>query len=766
MNPHPVAARRPLLAVAVSLALLFALASGSGRAQDRLPYRDADRPVPERVADLLGRMTLEEKVGQMTQIDLSRLMGTGEWDRGPLDEAWLEHVLGELQVGSLLSGGNAAPVPNDPAGWAAATEEAQRFALARSRLGIPLLYGVDAVHGHANVLGATVYPHNVGLAATFDPDLVRRIGRAVGEDVVATGVTWNFAPVADLGRDGRWGRFYETFGESPALAGALTAAYVEGQTGVPRLAVTLKHFIGYGQAPAGDDRAPADLSMRELRGTHLPPFVEGLRAGAQTIMINSGSVNGVPVHASRYLLTDLLRDELGFGGVALSDWADVRKLWSVHRVARDEAAAVAMAVNAGVDVVMVPHDAAGFTAALLQGVHDGAVPEARIDEAVGRVLALKFALGLFEEPFPGPGTATDVIEEDRFLARQAVLQSITLLENRGGALPLGDTRRLLVTGPGADDVALQMGGWTLGWQGVPPGGDTPPAVTVLQGLRDGAPEGVEVEGRPPGAADLFERAGAADAVVAVLGEPPYAETPGDSDDLRLPPAQEAWARELVAGLAGSDATLVLVLLAGRPIDLPPDLHAAAGAVVMAYLPGSEAGTALAEVLYGRASPSGRLPFTWPDGVGQLPLVGDAPLSEAVPEPRYELGHGLSYTRFSYAGASARRVDDEVLLQVTVANTGARAGDDVVLVWAEFPVLSILTPERRLVGFGRVTLAAGESRRVDIRIPLARLALVPGDVQAFGEAAVLMGDYRFRAGSESAEVFLPSCRVRDAQARCR
>jgi beta-glucosidase len=430
-----------------------------------LPYQDPAQSPEARAEDLLARMTLEEKVGQMTQVNVTRLMGSGEWDRGPLNEAWLEHIFAKLHVGSILSGGGAAPLPNTPRAWAEMTNELQRHALEHSRLGIPLIYGVDAVHGHNNVLGATIYPHNLGLAATWNPELAERIAFATARDVRATGIHWNFAPVADLGRDPRWGRFYETFGEDPLLAGALVAASVRGlENG--SVAATVKHFLGYGAPNAGRDRAPAFIPNRLLFELHLPPFAAGFEAGARTVMVNSGAVNGVPAHASRHLLTELLRGKLGFGGVVVSDWSDIHKLVTVHGVARDFAHAVEMSIGAGVDMYMVPYDAQTFTATLLELVRAGRVSEARIDEAAGRILTLKFALGLFEQPYVDAAEAERIIvEQDRALAYEAAVQSITLLEN-DGVLPLGEgARRILVTGPSADSVANQMGGWTIGWQG-------------------------------------------------------------------------------------------------------------------------------------------------------------------------------------------------------------------------------------------------------------------------------------------------------------
>ena len=533
-------------------------------------YLDPAQSVEARVADLLSRMTLEEKVGQMTQIDVTRLMGSGEWDRGPLNEEWLQRVLVDNHVGSLLSGGGAAPVPNTPRAWAEMTNALQRYALENARLPIPLLYGVDAVHGHNNVLGATIYPHNLGLAATFDPELVEAISEQVADDLLATGTPWTFAPVADVGRDARWGRFYETFGEDPVLAAELVAASVRGFQASGKVAATVKHFGGYSQALVGFDRSPAFLDTRTLRTVHFPAARAGLAAGADTVMANSGSVNGVPVHASPYLLTDVLRTEFGFAGVTVSDWNDIDKLVTVHRVAADFKDAVAMSINAGVDMYMVPHDADTFTRTLVGLVAAGTVSEARVDEAVGRILALKFELGLFEQPYVDADAADGVvIEQDRALARRAAAESLTLLEN--GPLPFDDTiKNILVVGDSADSLKNQTGGWTLGWQGVGDSGETPPGTTLLQALRAEAPAGVTVEymaDTRDGAA-LTTAAAAADIVVAVIGEPPYAEGEGDSATLEVPDA----GLELLRTVVQTDTPVVVVIMAGRPLILPEDVQ--------------------------------------------------------------------------------------------------------------------------------------------------------------------------------------------------
>lgn len=730
--------------------MLLALVSW-GVATQPLPYQDPARSPEARAEDLLARMTLEEKIGQMTQVNVTRLMGTGEWDRGPLNEAWLEQVFAELQVGSVLSGGGAAPVPNTPRAWAEMTNALQRYALEHSRLGIPLIYGIDAVHGHNNVLGATIYPHNLGLAASWNPELAERVAQATARDVRATGIHWNFAPVADVGRDLRWGRFYETFGEDTLLVSEFVAASVQGyQAG--KVAATAKHFVGYGAPQAGLDRAPALVPMRTLRELHLPPFVTAVDVGARTVMVNSGAVNGVPVHASRYLLSDILRDELGFEGVVVSDWHDIDRLVSVHRSARDFAHAVEMSINAGVDMYMVPHDPQTFTETLLELVRDGRVSEARIDEAVTRILLLKFELGLFEEPHVEADRADEIlIEQDRSLAREAAVRSLTLLEN-DGTLPFETPARILVAGPSAHDIPAQMGGWTIGWQGVESARETPPAVTILEGIRDKAPAKSEVHylARWQDAGALAEAARDVDVAVLVLGEGPYAEMQGDTDTAALPERQKRLVREV----ARTGTPTVVILVSGRPLMLPEDMQASVAALLMAYLPGSEAGTAVADVLFGEHNPSGRLPFTWPRRIGQLPLTYDAPPAETRPEPLYPFGHGLSYTDYVVRNVNANLQGDHVLVTLEVANEGTRAGTETVQVYAQRPPAEVLTPARQLVAFTQVTLEPGEVQPVTLDVPLERLSVFVADVSGEGAWRTLPGEYLFEVGDQEVPVTLP------------
>lgn len=680
------------------------LLSGGALAQTA-PYLNPALSVEVRTKDLLGRMTLEEKVGQLTQINVQRLMGKDEWDRGPLNPEWMKKILAEQHVGSLLSGGGAAPVPNTPEAWVRMTNDLQRYAIQNSRLKIPILYGIDAVHGHNNVIGATMFPHNIGLGATFDPDLSRRIGEVTARALRATGITWNFAPDADMGREPRWGRFYETWGEDPLLASRMVAASVRGQQGdnlgPNSVAATLKHFVGYGSPVGGKDRADARITDSELQNVQLPPFRAGLAAGALTVMVNSGSVNGVPAHASRALLTDVLRRDLGFTGVAVSDWEDIKRLQTVHKVAPTYLDAVRQALNAGVDVSMVPHDAEGFTAAVLDLVKAGEVSRARIDEAAGRVLALKFRMGLFEKPYAEPSGAAAAVAAGQDLALRAARQSITLLASDGKTLPLGKTvKNVLLVGERARDPRSQLGGWTIGWQGLPANEDTR-AVTLLDGMKGVLPGGT----RLAYSADVPARPDA-DVLVVALGEPPHAEGEADNPKLTLPAADLALLQSAVA----TGKPVVAVLFVARPLILPENLRTRLAGLVMAYLPGSEGGRAVADVLYGNTNPSGRLPFTWPKTLAQVPVTYDAPPNAGA--PLYPFGHGLSYTTFTYG--NLRAAGGKITVQVT--NTGKVAGAHTVLAFSR--PAGAKTPAK-LAAFGRVVLKAGETRAVTLdAAPLA------------------------------------------------
>lgn len=556
-----------------------------------LPYRDASLPVADRVEDLLARMGLADKVGQMTQAERATV--------SPADVT-------AYRLGSVLSGGGSSPRPNTVDGWADLVDGLQEGALA-TPLGIPILYGTDAVHGDNNLFGATVFPHNVGLGATRDPDLVERIGRATAEEVAATGVHWTFAPCLCVVQDTRWGRSYESFGEDPALVAQMTSVVtgLQGQTlgeGPTSVLATAKHFVGDGGTTGGTDQGDTRVSEAELRETHLAPYVEAIARGVGSVMVSFSSWNGDKMHGNHYLVTDVLKGELGFEGFVVSDWAGVDQLDGREGFTRTE---VAQAVNAGIDMVMVPNDWALFVETLTAAVEDGDVPMERIDDAVRRILTVKVRLGLFERPLTDRGLG-DLVgsDEHRALAREAVAASLVVLRN-GGSLPIRAGRRVLVTGSNADDIGNQSGGWTMTWQGS--SGDIIPGTTILEGLQGAlGADGVTFAAGAAGVDSALADAATYDVAVAVVGETPYAELEGDRPEgARLSDEDLATLDRL--GAAG--VPTVLVVVSGRPVDLGAQADRV-DAIVAAWLPGSE-GDGVADVLTGAVAPVGTLPVTWP-----------------------------------------------------------------------------------------------------------------------------------------------------------
>jgi beta-glucosidase len=796
---------RHMLAVCVVLTLaLVAVALGvtaaSAPGAEQPLYLNARASVESRVDDLLRRMTLEEKVGQMDQIVIGKLRDTTSPANGdcnnaggnndPLQTTCLQRVLIEYHTGSILSGGTDNPADNTGRGWAEQYNTIQRYAIENSRLHIPIIYGVDAVHGFGHPFEATLFPQSIGMGATWDTALAEAAGAATRQQLLATGGNWNFAPVQDLARDNRWGRYYETWAEAPALAAALGAANIRGIQGggfrSPQVAATVKHFAGYSQSINGHDRVEAQLPIRYLQDILLPPYAGGIDAGAATVMANSGSVNNVPATASHYLLTEQLRHRLGFKGVVISDFGDVPALQNAYHIASDFPDAIAKAVNAGIDVSMTPFDYVGWNNGLIQNVQNRVVSRKRIDQSVRRILTLKFRLGLFDHPFVDPSQADTAVKANRDLARQAAEQSITLLRNQGtpSTLPLSTSARLVVTGPSADSVANQLGGWSVSWQGVfdpgnhvccmGPPDQIPPTTTVLEGIQAlgsnvvSVPTGQIVT---PAERDAAVAATlAADAAVVVVGERAYAEGLGDNPTPVLPADQQS----LIAALEATNKPVIIVVIAGRPLGFGPDANVTgARAILMAYLPGTEGGAAVARVLFGVVNPSGHLPVTWPSAsdhnagdfdTGGPSTAGDEPkFFDQLPgtnfgqgsgyNARWPFGFGLSYTTFELSGLSvtgnvSRR--GTVTATFTLANTGSRAGADVVPVYVHQPVSELVAPPRRLVGFARVDLAAGASQVVRVSFPVAELAVTTGDIDGAGKREVETGLYQVQVGNLTAD----------------
>ncbi|MFI0453074.1 glycoside hydrolase family 3 N-terminal domain-containing protein [Actinomadura sp. 6N118] len=732
--------------------LALTLIPGAATARSIPAYLDRSAPTPVRVADLVRRMTVEEKVGQTAQPAIVTIQGDCNWSGGQLNTTCMKKMFADQHVGQMLSGGGQAPAQNTPRAWAEMINTIQKYAIDNHRLRIPLLYGVDAVHGHNNVLGATKFPQQLGVGATWNPAISQAMGQATSKAVKATGPNWNFAPVQDIARDTRWGRYYETYSEDPHLAGVLGAAFVKGSQQDRKVAATVKHFAGYSEPFNGHDRANSHLDMRYFQDTFLPSYKAAVDAGAQTLMVNSGAINGVPAHASRYLLTDLLRRQWGFKGVVISDWDDVQALQKAHKVAADYADAAGIAMNAGVDVAMLPPGSVdGYIDGLVAQVKSGKVSRKRLDEAVGRILTLKFQLGLFDNPYVDPAKAdAAVLGADKPLAVKAATESMTLLKNDGNVLPLPTGDKVVVTGSGADSVPIQNGGWTIGWQGIPDGVDDP-GVTVWEGVKALAGDKAELVKDAGEAVDKTEDA---DGAIVVVGEKPGAEGVADNETPELAADQQ----ELVDRLQATGKKVTVVVLASRPLVLGK--AADAKQLLMAWLPGSEAGTAVADVLYGRANPGGRLPVSWPKSVGdqpmyyqQLPGTNSGPSSAY--DPLFPFGHGLSYTTFAVKSLALadRSVSKRgtVKLTLQVSNTGNRDGDMVVPVYAGQPYSRVQVPPNRLATFTRVPLKAGETRSVTLTFPMSNLAVTPGDINGAGTPSAQSGAYQITAGDQSADL---------------
>ena len=544
-----------------------------------------------RAETLLSQMTLDEKIGQMVQPDVHALK---------------EHAdIQKYFLGSLLNGGGGGPSSNVPSNWLQVVNEYQSWAL-KTRLKIPLIYGVDAVHGHNNVDGAVIFPHNIGLGATHNPSLVEKAARITALEVAGTGIRWAFAPCIAVAQDERWGRTYESFGDSTALVSELGAAAVRGFQG-QRLSdpnsvlACAKHFIGDGGTQNGVDQGNDICDEATIRRLYLPPYQAAIKAGVGSIMVSYSSWNGKKMHGNKYLLTDVLKGELGFKGFLVSDWA------AIDQLSPDYKADVENSINAGMDMVMIPNgpgqpnNFVEFIDDLKQLVYEKRVSMTRIDDAVRRILRIKFAMGSFENPYPDPAlTAAIGSAEHRAVARECVRQSVVQLKNENHALPLSKAlKHLVVIGAAADDIGIQCGGWTISWQGQA-GNTTHGGTTILAAIRNTVSPGTQVTFSPDGR-DLQ----GADAVIAVVGELPYAEMKGDRTDLRLGAADLV----LVDKARSLGAPVITVLLSGRPLILGSALEASDG-FLAAWLPGTE-GQGIADVLFGDYKPTGKLPRQWP-----------------------------------------------------------------------------------------------------------------------------------------------------------
>jgi beta-glucosidase len=705
------------------------LASNTGR----LPPLSAEDT--KRIDSLLRQMTAKEKVGQMTQLEIG-MISDGQGDALHVDPAKLRKAVVDYGVGALL---NVKDFALPPAKWHEIIRAIQDAA-AQTRLKIPVVYGIDTIHGANYVAGATLFPQPLGMAATWNPQLMLEGSAVAAAETRAAGIPWNFSPVLDIGRQPLWPRLYETFGEDPHLASVMGAAAIRGYQGTDpaspqHVAATLKHYVGYSFPTSGHDRTPAlipDITMREY---FLPTFAAGVKAGALSVMVNSGEVNGVPGHVNKTLLTDVLRGELGFDGVIDSDWEDIKKLVNIHHVFANEKDATRASVIAGIDMSMVPSDYS-FSDLLLQLVNENAVPMSRIDDAVRRILTMKARLGLFADPLRGisQGGAAVGTQASREVALRAARESLVLLKNANNILPLNRSARVLVTGPAADSLPSLNNGWSMTWQGDAAARYPRDRMTIRRAIeqRVGASNATYVAG-----AD-FDKAGdvdaavsaakSADVVVLCLGEKSYAETPGNIDDLTLSEPQLRLARDVAA--AGKP--VVLVLVEGRPRIISAIADRAA-AILLGLNPGLEGGTAIADVLFGDVNPSGRLPITYPRLPNALLTYDHKAFEETDTtfgltafRPQFEFGFGLSYTTFEYSALSASAASGgqfPIDVSVTVRNSGNRAGAEVVELFVAQKAASVTPPVKRLRRFVKIALAPGASEQLHFSLTRNELSYI-------------------------------------------
>jgi len=701
-------------------------------------YLDPSVSADARVADLLDRMTVREKAGQLV----------GTWGGQFRQHNDFDDVVDRIQddhVGSVAAFGWRGGLYTSVADIVPAVNELQRIATEETRLGIPLLTPLDAVHGHAYVTEGTAFPNSLGAAATWNPDAVETAARVTAREMRATGATQNYAPTCDVARDPRWGRVFETFGESPRLVGELAAAQVRGlQDGDAddRVLATAKHFPAYSEPERGEDASYVDVSDHTLANVFLPPFEAVIDAGVDGIMPCYNAIDGEPAHGSEFLLTGLLRDQLGFDGLVAADWGGVDMLFEQHRVETDRRGAVERAYSTGLDISSTGDRA--HVDLLTDLVEAGDLDDDWLDDRVEAVLRAKIDLGLFEDPFVDPDEAPDVVGSDTHhdLARDAARDSITLLEN-DGLLPLTGDEDVLVAGPNADNLIHQLGGWSVHEP------ENVPGTTVLDGLRGSTTGDVthvqgttirdelDVESAAEAAAD-------ADVAVVALGEDWYIHEYGlnateeksngefpTRNSLTLPDAQLA----LVDAIQATGTPVVGVLIGGRPLAIP-DLADSLDALLMAYYPGTHGGDAIADVLVGDHNPTGRLPISFPRDVADHPVrfnyythprpLGPHEHPDSY-DPLYEFGYGLSYTEFDYRDASAELRDTEtVQVSATIANTGERDGTEVVQVYVADRACDVITPVRELVAYDRVDVESGEAVTVDFDLPLADLEPLTSD----------------------------------------
>ncbi len=745
----------------VVLLVFFFFSCSGGRVQ-----KGNGSDIDQKVDSILSLMTLEEKAGQMLNLGLPALL-TGEFystrDTLVYDEQKIHSLLLKSGAGSVQNKGN---FPLTPEEWHHYIGYIQKVIQDSSRLKIPVLYGIDAVHGANYTAGSVLFPQQINLAATFNTACAHKVGEITAYEMKASATPWNYSPNLDVSRNPLWGRIYETFGEDTYTVSEMGKAMMQGMQGDDPSAYTNvlaggKHFLGYGAPHNGKDRAPVYMPERMIRQVLLPPFKAAIDKGLLTVMLSSGSLNGVPCHANKWLVTDILKGELGFKGVVISDWGDIDNLVTVHQVARNEREAVKLAVNAGLDICMEPYDKS-FVDHLVDLVKKGEVPQERVDDAVRRILYLKFKSGVFYDPLFEQYNYEEFASKESHQANLEIAkESLTLLKNKGDFLPLQKEKKILVAGVSANSLNYLNGGWSRTWAGENPQYNDKEKQTILEAVQEEV--GKENVLYAPGTSyledidinDAVQKARQADLIIACIGEKPATEKPSDIENLDLPGVQV----KLVKELAKTGKPIVLVMVQGRP-RIIREIEQLSDAIIMAYLPGNEGGRAISDLIFGKYSPSGRLPFTYPKFSGSL-WTYDHPLSDERDidfglngfNPQYEFGYGLSYTTFEYGelklSADTIAPEDDFTVQVEITNTGDMAGKESVLLFVRDEVASIAPNVKQLKRFRKIELGPKEQTEVSFTLSVKDLEFVGNENTWMSEP----GYFTFSVGDKKQRIYL-------------
>lgn len=743
-------------------------------ASANVPVIKSDPKIETQVEQTLKKLTLEEKIGQMMEL-VTDLFGAND-KNGVfyIDEHKTDSILSRYKIGSILNAPNTcAPTAKQ---WEKYIAQIQKISM--KRIGIPCVFGLDQNHGSTYTQGGTLFPQNINVAATFNREIARRSAEATAYETRAVSVPWTYSPTVDLGRDARWPRIWENFGEDCYLSSEMGKAMVYGFQGEDpnnidqyHIATSMKHFMGYGVPWTGKDRTPAYISPADLREKHFAPFLAGLQAGALTVMVNSASVNGVPMHANKEFLTGWLKEETGWDGVLITDWADINNLYTREMVAKDKKDALRIAINAGIDMIMEPYscDACGY---LVELVKEGKIPMSRIDDACRRVLRMKYRLDLFKNPtqklknYPKFGG-----EEFAKLALEGATESMMLLKNEGNILPLQHGKKILLTGPNADQMRCLNGGWSYTWQGHRADEFAGKYNTIYEAfcneygkenviLNQGVTyneKGKYWEENEPQIQEAVAAAKDADVIVACIGENSYTETPGNLTDLWLSENQ----RNLVKALAQTGKPVILVLNEGRP-RLIADIEPLAQGIINILIPGNMGGDALANLVSGKSNFSGKMPYTYPKEINSLANY-DFKKSEEVGtmEGAYDynakitqqwgFGYGLSYTSYKYSNLKVSQSDfrhgDIIKVSVDVKNTGKVAGKESVLLFSSDLIASVVPDGRRLRAFDKVELQPGETKTMTFELKADDLAFVGWN----GKWRLEEGDFKLMIADQSADI---------------